>query len=145
MLIVRFECVMMTNCEIFWNSLTIRLNRSLLASSSAASTSSSRQKGEGLDLNIANKQRDGRHGLFAAGKQRDAAGFFSRRLCDDFYAAFEDVFGVFENDIGLAAAEELAEKFLEIDANLLEGDAEFFAAFLVDAVDKLLELVFAGC
>ena len=54
MLIVRLAWVMMTNWVSRLKSLRRRLNRSLFASSRAASTSSRKQKGVGLVLNTAN-------------------------------------------------------------------------------------------
>ena len=52
--IVRFLCVMMMNCDVLRKSLITSASLAVLASSSAASTSSSRQNGLGLLRNMAN-------------------------------------------------------------------------------------------
>ena len=52
------------------------------------------------------KQRDGRHGLFAAGHERDGAQFLARRAREHFDAGFEDIrFVLLQHQIAPAAAE----------------------------------------
>ena len=89
----------------------------------------------GLCLEDGEQQRYGGHCLFAAAEQRDAPGFLAGRFCDYFDAGVEDVGGFFEDDVGLAAAEELAEDLLEVAPDQLEGLGEFFPADFVEPVD----------
>ena len=92
------------------------MKRPMLASSRAASTSSRTQKG----LAAAKDREQQRHAgesFFAAGEERDAARLLARWAGDDFDAAFEYVVGFVDDDIGLAAAEEVAKQFLKVAAD----------------------------
>ena len=120
MLIVRFEWVITMNCDLSRNSPTMRLNLSLFASSRAASTSSRMANGDGrlrasLDLDA---------------RLENIQRLTVRRL--------------FENDVGLAAAEQLAEQLLEVPSDGLERLGETLATFLVEVLDQLHELLLRG-
>ena len=57
----------------------------------------------------------------------------------DFEARLQRVFRLGQPQLGLAAAEQLGEELLEVDAHLLEGDDEALAAFAVQALDALAQ------
>ena len=86
----------------------------MFASSSGASISSSRQNGLGLYLKMREHQRDGGQRLLAAREQLDALQALARRLRDDLDAALERVVLVEQREAGAAAAEERAERLLEV-------------------------------
>src|SRR4051794_6177858 len=94
----------------------------------------------GLDLVNREEQGDCGHGLFAAGKQRDALKLFSWGASDDFDTAFENVTFVSENQIRFAATENFDERFLEIVANFGERFREHFLRLRVDLIQSFEEL-----
>ena len=60
------------------------------------------------------QQRHAGQRFFAAAEQRNVARLLARRTGDDLDAAIEDVDARVEHDVGLAAAEQLAEQRLEV-------------------------------
>ena len=96
-------------------------------------------EGRGARAEDGEEQRDHGHGLLAAGEQRDVARFLARRARDDLDARFQDVFAFLQQQVGLAAAEELAEGFVEVRLDGFESLLEQAAAVPVDARDDVLE------
>src|SRR5262249_29626067 len=96
----------------------------------------------GLALEDRQEQRNGRHCLFAPRKERNAAQLFSGRAGDHVDAALQDVIGVFEDDVSLAPAKELAEQLFEVLADLRKAVEKNASALDVDAADDFLEGAF---
>jgi len=90
-------------------------------SSSGASNSFQHAKRAGLDLIDREQQRHGHHRLLTAGQQRNALQLLAGRARDDVNAAFENVVFVREDQIRLAAAEDVGEHRAEIVADAFEG------------------------
>jgi hypothetical protein len=101
------------------------VKRSTLASSSAASTSSRMQNGLGLLWKMA---------MIRA----MAVIVFSPPLSSEM---LRSVVRVFEHDVPLTAAEDLAEQRLEVCADRLEGLGEQAATFGVDLADDVFQRV----
>ena len=82
----------------------------------------------------------------AAARARDVLVGLYNRLDQghDVDAALQHVHAVFEHDVGLPAAEQLAEQFLEVAADGAEGGGEQRAALDVDGVDHVLERLAGG-
>ena len=63
------------------------------------------------------QERDRGERLLAAGEERERAQFLARRAGGDLDAGLQHVEPVFQNDVRLPAAEQLAEQFLEVAAD----------------------------
>ena len=100
-------------------------------------------QGAGFGAEDSKEQCDCGEGFFSAGEQADGLELFAGRASDNFDSAFERVFGVGEQDVGASATEEFAEEATETFANGVETGYEEFFRFYVDAVDEILELIFA--
>ena len=85
------------------------------------------------------QQCDGRERLLAAGKERKRPQFLSWRPSGDLDAGFENVHAIFQDDIGLTAAEEFAEELLEVSANGREGFGEEFSTVDIDGIDNFFK------
>ncbi len=109
----------------------------MFASSSGASISSSRQNGLGLYLKQAEHQRDGGQRLLAARQQLHALQALARRLGDDLDAALERIVLVEQRQAGAAAAEQRAERLLEVVVDRRKRLGEALTRGLVDALDRL--------
>ena len=77
--------------------------------------------------------------LFAAAKKRNAARFLAGRPGDDLDAAVENIHAFFQHDVGLAAAEQIAEKLLKMPADRVQRFGEQPPAVGVDLVDDLFQ------
>ena len=97
------------------------------------------ENAEGRRLEAENTNEQGERGesLFAAGKQEDVLEALARRLREDFNARFGGVLRLGEAQAGLAAAEQLTERFLEVDADLRVGFLELPIRDGVDFFDGL--------
>ena len=100
-------------------------------------------EGAGLDLEKREQERAGRQRALAAGEELEALGFFAGDADVDVDAGFEDVVGVGELEVGLAAAEEFDEGFLEGLVDLVEGFGEGASGEFVEFCDGFVELGFA--
>ena len=116
----------------------------MLASSSAASTSSRTQNGLGRLRKIASKQRHAGHRLFAAAEQRNAARLLAGRPGDDLDAAVQNIDVLLQHDVGVPAAEQVAEQRLEMPLDGLQRLGKQPPAVGVDPVDDLLQRRLAG-
>ena len=101
------------NCICRANSASRLAKRCTLASSSAASTSSSTQNGVGIDLQQAEQQRDDRQRALAAAQRQQALQLLARRSGDDVDARAQQVVRLGQDQPRLAAAEQLREALLE--------------------------------
>ena len=137
---VRLLCVMMMNCECDEEPLQdadeavdVRfVERRVQFVQHAERT--------GLDLVNREQQRHGGHRLLAAGQQRDALQLFAGRARHDVNAALQHVVLVRQNQVRLAAAEDLDEHRAEIVADFLERLHEHLPRLHVDAVDDFEQL-----
>ena len=111
----------------------------MLASSSGASISSSRQNGLGV-LEQAEHQRDGGQRLLAAREQLDALQALARRLGNDLDAALERIGFVEQRQAGASAAEQRAEGRLEVPVDGGKGLGKALPRRLVDALDRFAGL-----
>ena len=93
------------------------------------------------DLIDRKHQRHGGHGLFAAGKQRDALQFFARRPGDDLDATTEHVLFVNQHEVSLAPLEHLGEQRAKVVPNLLKGGLEHLRGLGVDLLNHLEQLL----
>ena len=85
------------------------------------------------------QQRHGRQRLLTARQKADALKLLAGRTGDDLDAGLQHILRVLEVHVGLAAAEELAIEFLEVDADRLERFHEAVAALAVDALDEAVQ------
>ena len=131
-------CVMRMNCVCRCMPRSISTKRPMLASSSGASISSSRQNGLGLYLKMREHQRDRRQRLLAARQQLHALQALAGRLRDDLDAALERIVLVEQRQAGAAAAEQRAERLLEVAVDRARTPrAKRCARRLVDPLDRL--------
>ncbi len=129
----------MMNCVQARKSCSTWVKRSMLASSSAASTSSSTQNGLGRLRKIASSSATQVSVFSPPLKQRDAPRLLARRPGDDLDAAVENVDVLLQHDVGVAAAEQVAEERLEMALDRLERLGEQPPAVGVDLVDDLFQ------
>ena len=119
---------------------SISTNRPMFASSSGASISSSRQNGLGLYLNRPNISAI----AVSAFSPPDSSCTLCRRLpggCgDDLDAALERIVFVEQRQAGAAAAEQRAERLLEVRVDGGERLGEALPRRLVDALDRFAGL-----
>src|SRR5205814_2440130 len=85
-------------------------------------------------------QRDGGERLLAAGEELHALEPLAWRLSDDFDAALERIGFVEKRQARAAAAEERAERFLEIAIDRRERVGEAVARRFVDPLDRFARL-----
>src|SRR5690606_2193377 len=71
-------------------------------------------EGTGLALEDREQKRHRSERLLATAQERNAAELLSRRTGDNIDAALEHVLRVFEHDVPVPAAEQLAEQLLEV-------------------------------
>src|SRR5258708_3492012 len=87
------------------------------------------------------RQKEGHAGerLLPTAEERDIPRLFARRTGDDLDPGVEDVRPLFEHDVGLSAAKELAKQLLKMTFDGVERFAEQPATVGVDLSDDLLE------
>ncbi len=116
-------------------------NRSTLASSSGASTSSSTQTGAGLARNTPKIRRRRRQGLLAAGHQAHGRQALAGRAGVDLQAGLQRIVGLDQLQLGLAAARTGPGTGPGSGSLItLEGGEQALAAFGVQLVDALAQL-----
>ena len=93
----------------------------------------------GLAAEDCQQERDAGERFFAAREERDAASFLAGGTGHDVDAAFEDVFGIFEQDVGLAAPEEPAKELAEVAADDFERGEEQLSAIDVDPLNNFFK------
>ena len=137
---VRLLCVMMMNCEC--DEEALQDSDEAIDVRFVERRVQFVQHAERTRLHLVNReeQRDGGHGLFTAGEQRNALQLFAGRARDDVDAAFQHIAFIHENQVGFSAAENLGEHRAEVVADLLEGFREHFLRLRVDAVDHFEQL-----
>ncbi len=122
---VLLSCVMMMNCESLTNCFQqVREAVRVFDSSSGASSSSSKQNGDGFTHVERKEQRHGGERLLAARQQRDTLELGARGLGHDLDAALQRILGLHQVDLGPAATKENVEGVGEVLADLLERDLE---------------------
>ncbi len=129
----------MMNCVQARKSLSTLMKRSMLASSRAASTSSSTQNGLGLAAEDGQKHGHAGERFFAAAKKRDAARLLARRPGDDLDAGVENIHALLQHDVGVAAAEKIAEKLLKMPADRVQRLGKQPPAVGVDLFDDFFQ------
>ena len=107
-----------------------------MASSSAASTSSSRKNGDGFTVNTATSSAIAVSDFSPPDEQVHVLQLLARRLGDDLDARLEDVLVAGQRQVRAAALEHLREHRLEHLVDGVEGLAEALAAGAVDARDR---------
>ena len=136
--IVTLLCVMNTNWTFSDISLTMSQNRATLASSSGASTSSSRQNGAGFSSKIAKYECHGRQGFFATGQQVNRAVPLAGRACHDGHASRQQIVtGQFE--IGVPTTKQLRKQAFEAGVDIVEGFAEPRPRFAINLANGTFE------
>ena len=129
--------LMKRNCVLADMRSTILQKRSVLLSSSGASTSSSRQNGAGLSWNIANTSAIA-VSAFRRREQVDRRILLARRLCHDLDAGIEDLVAG-HDQLCLAAAEQGREQLAEVAVHRVVGRLQQVARLAVDAADRAFE------
>src|SRR5205085_85382 len=99
-------------------------------------------EGARVRLEERHDERDRRQGALAAGEERDRRQLLARGPGHDLQALLHRVAALrgLEDDVGLAASEDLPEDGPELLLDEVEGLLEQLARFLVQVADQLLEL-----